>query len=161
MAFAVPKGDKSAIIIRMLTELGIHSLVPLVSERTVVHSLTAIRKKLPRWKRIAVEACKQSGRSRAPQLEEPVVFEELLESKLPPDRLLVCPGGDLLPKAPRSERCLALIGPEGGWTRDEMARAQKKGLRKLGLGHRILRTETAAVATAAILQERWGDLRNP
>jgi 16S rRNA (uracil1498-N3)-methyltransferase len=158
VAVAVPKGDKMALIIRMLTELGVHSLTPMVSERTVVHSLTAIRKKLPRWKRIAVEACKQSGRSQAPQLEEPLAFEELLEGKLPPDRLLVCPAGDPLPTSPRSETCLALIGPEGGWTRDETAQAQDKGFLTLGLGHRILRTETAAVTTAAILQEKWGDL---
>ena len=147
-----------AIITRMLTELGVHSLIPLMSERTVIRSLTATRKKLPRWKRIAAEACKQSGRSRAPQLEEPLTFEELLERDLPPDRLLVCPGGDPLPRAPRSESCLAVIGPEGGWTRDEVAQAQEEGFHTLGLGHRILRTETAAVTTAAILQEKWGDL---
>ena len=63
-----------------------------------------------------------------------------------------------LPRAPRSESCLAAVGPEGGWTREEMAQAQEKGFRTLGLGHRILRTETAAVTTAAILQEKWGDL---
>lgn len=158
VAVAIPKGDKMAVIIRMLTELGVHRLLPLVSERSVVHSIFTSRKKLPRWKRIAVEACKQSGRSRAAQLEEPLLFGGLLEKELPSDRFLVCPGGDSLPRAPRSRSCLIVVGPEGGWTRDEMARAQQRGFGTLGLGNRILRTETAAVTTTAMVQDRWGDL---
>jgi 16S rRNA (uracil1498-N3)-methyltransferase len=160
IAVAIPKGDKMATLIRMLTELGIHRLIPLVSERTVVGSPSANRKKVPRWERIAMEACKQSGRSRIPKVEEPVLFEELLNEELPPHRLLLCPNGDDLPKTPSSQSCLALVGPEGGWTRDEMARAEEKGFHTLGLGQRILRVETAAVTLAAILQEKWGDLRS-
>ncbi len=160
IAVAIPKGDKMAPLIRMLTELGVHRLIPLVSERTVGGSPSSNRKKIPRWKRIAMEACKQSGRSRIPKVEEPLLFEELLSEELPPDRLLVCPNGENLPETTRSQSCLALVGPEGGWSRDEMTRAEEKGFRTLGLGRRILRTETAAVATAAILQENWGDIRS-
>jgi 16S rRNA (uracil1498-N3)-methyltransferase len=161
IAVAIPKGDKMATLIRMLTELGVHRLIPLVTERTVVGSPSSNRKRLPRWKRIAMEACKQSGRSRIPKMDEPSSFEDLLNGELPIDRLLLCPQGDDLPRAARSQSCLALVGPEGGWTRDEMERANEKGFRRFGLGRRILRTETAATATAAILQERWGDLKKP
>lgn len=159
LGVAIPKGDRMSLIVRMLTELGVNRLIPLVTERTLVKSPQAARDKTKRWNRVAVEACKQSARSRIPEVAEPVSFEDLLHTTLPPARILVCPAETSLPQRARPASCLVLIGPEGGWTEHEVDKAIHHGFRKLGLGPRTLRVETAAAAAASILQWEWGDFR--
>lgn len=159
LAVAVPKGDTMAAVVQKLTELGITQVIPLLSRRTLLQTARAVRKRLPRWRRIAAEACKQSGRSRIPSVEEPLTLIELLEQELPPIRLLASLRGGPLPACSPDLSCLAMIGPEGGWTEEEESAAAARGFLKLGLGPRTLRAETAAIATAAILQWAWGDLR--
>ncbi len=157
IAVALPKGDKMSLIVEKLTELGVRGVIPLLSTRTDIGSMAKSSDRILRWRRVALEACKQSGRARLPQIEEPTRYEEFLARDLPLHRLLACPGGDRLPAQPSPPSCVAAVGPEGGWTDDEISAAKEKGFRTMGLGPSILRTETAAIATGAILLWQWGD----
>jgi 16S rRNA (uracil1498-N3)-methyltransferase len=156
LAVALPKADKMAIVVQKTTELGVRRLFPLFTSRTVVRP-SDTHKQLARWRRTAEEACKQSGRAFVPIIAEPLPFDELLELDLPSTRLLLTGGGSNLTDKPEPLSCLAAVGPEGGWTEQEIAAALNRGFRPFALGPRTLRTETAAVTAAALLQWLWGD----
>jgi 16S rRNA (uracil1498-N3)-methyltransferase len=158
MAVAIPKGDKMSGIVRMLTELGVHRIVPITSSRTMTKNATGASERVERWERIALEACKQSGRSYIPTIDCPLGFDDLLGIDLPRDRFLVCPEGDDPFDVNVDTSCLALIGPEGGWSPSEIEKAVSRGFRLLGLGPRTLRVETAAATAAALFQWRYGDM---
>ncbi len=158
MAVAIPKGDKMSGIVRMLTELGVDRIVPITSSRSISNDAAGARERVTRWKRVCLEACKQSGRCLIPTIDNPLGFDELLHVDLPVDRYLVCPEGENLPDVSAEASCMALIGPEGGWSSSEIEKATSRGFHRLGLGPRTLRVETAAAATAALLQWRYGDM---
>jgi len=160
MAIAVPKMQSMSRVVQKLTELGVHRIVPVITERTTVTAGGAERQ-LSRWRRIAAEACKQCGRSRVPRIEDLVPFHEFLELDLPTARLLFTPGGPSLREPERATSCVAAVGPEGGWSDGEIAAAVANGFRPVGLGPRTLRTETAALAAAVILEWLWGDPPSP
>jgi len=152
MAVAIPKSDKMTLIVQKLTELGAGRIIPLLSKQTDVGAKAGLSEKIIRWRRVALEACKQSGRARLPRIDEPLHFEELLTLQLPPRRFLASPGGSGgLGNQPKEASCIVAIGPEGGWTDDEISAAADRGFKKIGLGPWTLRTETAAIAAAAIL----------
>lgn len=159
LAVAVPKGDKMALIVRMLTELGISRVIPLMTERTVFSSAAAAKDKVERWRRIALEACKQSGRSQTTKIEPPISFAELSRLDFPVHRVLITLTGTPTLMPISVPACIALIGPEGGWSNDEVEWATANGFQKLSLGPRTLRTETAAVTVASVLQWELGDLK--
>ena len=159
IAITIPKGEAMSLIVRKLTELGVRRIVPLSTDRSRPGSEAALARRLPRWRRIALEACKQSGRSQLTRIEPRLTFSELLNMDLPAGRFLLSPGGGPLASSPAGSSCFAAIGPEGGWTQEEESRALAAGFRRLGLGPRTLRTETAALAAAVVLQWAWGDLQ--
>jgi 16S rRNA (uracil1498-N3)-methyltransferase len=157
----VSKGDRMDYTLQKAVELGVTRVQPLRSERSVV-KLDGDRwdKKQSHWEGVIVSACEQSGRVRIPPLL-PVVPLDTALTALPADTLKLT----LLPDADTSLRSLSvpaagialLIGPEGGLSAGEAARAQAAGFVAVHLGPRILRTETAGVATLAALQALWGD----
>lgn len=149
LAVAPPKGDRMSFLIEKLTELGVARLVPLETERG------RGRGNLERWRRIALESCKQSGRSRAPAIESPRSVASVVEE---PGLLLAAhPGAPpMVVNAPGN--VIALVGPEGGWSESELSLFTSRGVTLFGLGPRTLRTETAAVAAAALFQFLAGDL---
>lgn len=149
LAFSPPKGDRMSFLVEKLTELGVSRIIPLETERG------RSGKNLERWQRIGVEACKQSGRSRIPTIEPPRSLASVLEE--PGLVLAAHPGAPPL-AVDRKTEVLALVGPEGGWTEEELAVIASRGATLFGLGPRTLRTETAAVVAAALLQFRAGDL---
>lgn len=154
---APPKGDRMAFIVQKLTELGARRIVPLVTDRGEIDE-AACGRRLPRWRRIALESCKQCGRSRVPDLEPPRDVSDLLRHD-PARAFLAQPGGGALARlTPRGPAILVLVGPEGGWSQGELDLASSLGVASLGLGPRTLRTETAAVAAAALAQFLAGDL---
>ena len=163
---ALTKGNKFDVILRKSVELGVRSITPLMTERCVVKThRTEVGKKIERWKKIALESCKQCGRSQVPQVAEDVetletfcrkndhqdlklVFWELEEKRTLNDIEL-----DAQPRS-----VAVLIGPEGGFTQDEIERAGQYGFQTVSLGPRILRAETSPVVALALLQSLWGDL---
>jgi 16S rRNA (uracil1498-N3)-methyltransferase len=157
LALAPPKGDRMTFIVQKLTELGVRRIVPLVTERGEVDEGDC-RRRLPRWRRVALESCKQCGRSRIPELEPPLRLEEVLRGHSGPS-FMAQPGGSPLRSAiPRGSPILVLVGPEGGWSEGELDLAAAHGAASLGLGPRTLRTETAAIVAAALVQFLGGDL---
>ncbi|MFD2369730.1 16S rRNA (uracil(1498)-N(3))-methyltransferase [Brevibacillus sp. GCM10020057] len=148
----LPKGDKMEWILQKGTELGAYSFFPFSSERTIV-KLDAKKeaKKLERWRKIVKEAAEQSHRSVLPQLLPPVSFREALEAGEQYTRRAIAyekEGGaslhHVLSDMQADDSLLVLIGPEGGFSPEEVAQAEAKGFLSVSLGPRILRTETAS-----------------
>lgn len=158
---AMPKADKMSLVVQKLTELGAVRIVPLVTERGEA-SAERTRRSLPRFRRIAVEACKQCGRSRLPEIDAPEALEELLvdvEASRASAVLAAHPGAPPLEPPEGAGPLLVLVGPEGGWSEAELELLERGGARLFGLGPRTLRTETAAIAATALIQWTAGDLR--
>jgi 16S rRNA (uracil1498-N3)-methyltransferase len=163
----LPKADKMDGIIRMATELGVSSIVPVLTERTVVRAVAgreAVR--LDRWRRVAREAAKQSGRATVPHVEAMRPLRAWLDGR-DPAGLLVCLWeeerarlSERLPGGPVAE-VTVVVGPEGGLARSEVEWLRAAGAMVAGLGPRILRTETAGPVAVALLQARYGDLCEP
>jgi 16S rRNA (uracil1498-N3)-methyltransferase len=157
---ALPKGDRQKWLVEKLTELGVTRLVPLSTARGVAQTTVST---LDRLRRAAIEAAKQSGRNRLLDVASPQEWRQWInaphfqfsnsQAEATPRLLLAHPGGspvsafDLAVPRPTA----ATIGPEGGLTDDEVAAATAAGWSQVGLGPRILRVETAAVAIAAFV----------
>lgn len=155
VAVAVPKGDAMELIVQKLTELGVATIQPLVSDHGEIRK-NVVKKRLERWERIALEAAKQCGRSRLPVLEPPRDLPELAE----PGSFLLTPGAPPLTSTMTlPSQVVVFVGPEGGWSEAELSLAKTRALKKFGLGPRTLRTETAAIAAATLMQWLGGDLR--
>ncbi len=166
LAQAVGKGDKMDWIVEKATELGVTRVVPFFSSHTVPRfGGDKGERRRERWRKIAEAAARQSGRTRIPAIGEPDRFDAMLERDWRCDARLLfregAQGGGLASLAeelhsPRS--VLVMVGPEGGFSGEEAAGAEAHGFRAVGLGKRILRTETAAVAAVCAVQLLWGDL---
>ncbi len=160
----IVKGDKIEGIIRMATELGVRRVAPVVTERTIARAAPARwPHRLERWRRVAKEAAKQSGRAVIPEIDPPRALAEWLATPRPPD-LVVCfwegetEGLDAVLPAGDVERASVIVGPEGGLSEGEVARLRAAGSVVAGLGPRILRADTAGPVALALLQSRYGDL---
>lgn len=150
LAQAVLKGDHLDLVVEKTTELGVAEIVLFETERTVARPSAA---RVERLRRIAESAAKQSGRLRVPRVLGPVAFAEVLS----PGAVVFHPGGPALAPA-RLPALTAIVGPEGGFSEVEVARADTAGCTLAGLGPRILRGETAAIVACALCQFVAGDL---
>lgn len=152
LAVALPKGDRQKWLVEKLTELGVHRFVPLDTTRGVAEGGAAARARL---ERVVVEACKQCGRDTLMEIAAARPLAAILAEPPPGGRILIAdPQGDP-PAALAAEisaaagDTIALVGPEGGFTPDELAAADAGGAIRVSLGPHILRIETAAIALAA------------
>ena len=148
---AVPKGERFDWLVEKATELGVARLIPLVTERSVVDPRSA---KIDRLRRVIVEAAKQCRRDRLMELDPPTSWASAVGSTRDTIRLIAHPGGRGIADSgfrPRGQSVVLAIGPEGGFTEDEVERAIGKGWRSVGLGRTVLRVETAALAGCSIL----------
>lgn len=149
----VPKGAKMDDIIRVGTELGVRRFIPTLTKRTVGEG----RGRVERWRRIAVEAAKQSRRSSIPEVLAPLPFDQALDRVADADLILLLWEGEgtrlvgdvLSSAAPR--RVALLVGPEGGFEKAEVEEAGRRGATSVGLGPLILRTESAGMAAVAMV----------
>lgn len=147
VAVPLPRGDRGQFLIEKLTELGATSFTPLQTERSVVHPGEA---RLEKLKRYVVEASKQCGRNVLMRIEPLSDWSELCRrSDLPARRLLGQRGGETLGRGEMHDTMVA-VGPEGGFTDDEVATALAAGWRAIDLGPRVLRVETAALLLTAL-----------
>ena len=156
LAFAPVKRAQTDWIVEKATELGAARLVPIMTQRTV-----AERVKLERLGSIAIEAAEQCGRTRVPQIAEPVQLRRFVEELDPARRLYFADegGGDPLVTTFREGPAAILVGPEGGFTEDERAFVRGGGATAISLGPRILRAETAALAALSAYMALAGDWR--
>jgi len=166
LAQALGKGDKFDWVVEKATELGASAIVPFLCRRTVPKLDGAAReKKRARWQRIALSAAKQSGRTQIPEILGVMDFSELARRPWPCDIKIIFWENEAVRGLARLrqeksgvESLLLAVGPEGGFTADEVHEAAESGFRSVGMGKRILRTETAAVAALSLAQFLWGDL---
>jgi 16S rRNA (uracil1498-N3)-methyltransferase len=152
VAAPLPRGERAHFLLEKLTELGVASLTPLRTARSVVHPRET---KLDKLQRHVIEASKQCGRNVLLEVRPMMTWSAFCRAaELPARRILAHPGGekmrDGIDITPRSDT-VAAVGPEGGFTEEEVALAVDAGWRLLDLGPRILRVETAAMALAILL----------
>lgn len=162
---ALARGEKMDWVLQKATELGVARIVPVATERSVVQ-LDGERagKRLAHWQGVVASACEQCGRSLLPEVLAPQALEAAAASAPPGLRLVLSPDASLPLAAALAARpepgdgVSLLIGPEGGLTAAEIAKALRAGFVAVTLGPRVLRTETAAIAALGILQALAGDL---
>ena len=158
---AILKGDRMELVLQKATELGVTALQPFESERTVVKLGDRGSKRHARWERVITGAARQSGRADVPGLAPPCSWGEALE-RLPAGgvRVLCHEGasdaglGSIGQRAPT----VVAVGPEGGFTPDEVALGRQHGFGVAGLGPRVLRAETAAIVAVTLAAHRAGAL---
>lgn len=154
---SMPKGSGFEEIVRCTTELGVSCLVPIISDRTI---LKPSPQKLARWRRIATEAAEQSERQIVPEINDPLGWGEALVNLSPQvDKYICVARGD----SPHLLNCLLgsqgdgikplilAIGPEGGWTPQEIDEAVSQGFQPVSLGDRILRSVTAPIVALSLV----------
>lgn len=153
----LPKADKMELIIQKCVELGIDTIVPVATERSIVKLNKKEYKKIERWQKIAEAAAKQSGRGKIPQIGNVLTFEQALQYSKKLDK-------SIIPYEKEQKRNLkefikkfqgksigVFIGAEGGFSEQEIKKAIEHNVQPITLGKRILRTETAGMITVAIL----------
>ena len=166
LALAIFKFDRMEWAIEKCTELGVARIVPFAARRSDAHLAAAAAKRVERWRRIAREASEQSRRVAPPEVSDPLKLGEVLA--LPGERRIVlseaetglslrelCVAGAASAgsvQAPARDISLTLaVGPEGGWTNEELRAFAEAGWKSASLGNTILRAETAAIAATAVL----------
>jgi 16S rRNA (uracil1498-N3)-methyltransferase len=162
LAQGVSRGERMDWVIQKATELGVRRIVPLITQRSVVRlDARQAQKKSQHWRGISIAACEQCGRTRLPELASAVDLQEFLGSAAREEahRLVLSPTGSLrIGEMKALQKLILLIGPEGGLAPEEVDAALAQGFVAVRLGPRILRTETAAIAALAALQQAFGDL---
>lgn len=159
---AIIKPDKMDFALQKAVELGVTSIQPLITQRSVVRiGKEQTDKKRSHWQGIVQAACEQSGRTRLPEVAAPQILDDWLATPFSGSRLILAPGD--FPRIHALPTDLptpiaVLIGPEGGFSDEEVAQCLQAGVAAVSLGPRILRAETASTATLALLQQRYGDL---
>ena len=149
---AIYKFDRLEWAIEKCTELGATRIVPVMARRTDAHLAAAAAKRVERWRRIAHEAAQQSRRLTTPCIDEPMTLKSAMGIQAPTRLLLNENERGLTFREALSEASGALafaVGPEGGWTEEELAEFDAAGWRSVTLGSTILRAETAAIAALA------------
>lgn len=155
----VSKGDHMDITIQKAVELGVTDIIPLICERTVVNLKSdRLEKKMRHWNGIVSSACEQSGRNNLLKIHPPKKLSELSLSENEIGFILQPTAEKNLQSQETPKAVSIMIGPEGGFTDEEIKLSIDKDFNEVRFGPRILRTETAAIAAVSIIQSLWGDL---
>jgi len=156
---SLPKAGKMDLILRQGTEAGVHRFIPMVTQRSISRpDPSQLDHKNDRWSKILVEACRQCGRNDLPQLGSILDWPKVLASFTEYDQVLLPYEKEaptlrtVLESKPSARKLLVLVGPEGGWTREEVGEAETVGAEPVHLPTPILRTETAGVAVVSMIQ---------
>jgi 16S rRNA (uracil1498-N3)-methyltransferase len=160
----ISRGERMDIVIQKATELGVKRITPVLTEFGVVKlDPDRAEKRREHWQKIAASACEQSGRTRLPLIDTPLTLKTWFGGKPPAvdAQWILTPGAatPLVSLAEPQTKVCVLIGPEGGFSDTEYGDAEVSGFKAVSLGPRVLRTESAAIATLSVLQSLWGDLR--
>ena len=157
----VSKGDRMDVVLQKSVELGVTEITPLLTERCAVKlDEKRWQKKHMQWQKIIIGACEQCGRNTIPVLHPPTPLASWMAISTDAARLVLAPGAEKpLARQPyQTKGFRLLIGPEGGLSEQEIHQANETGFTSVSLGPRVLRTETAALASLSILQAQHGDI---
>ncbi|MEO1582251.1 MAG: 16S rRNA (uracil(1498)-N(3))-methyltransferase [Pseudomonadota bacterium] len=154
---------KIDLVVQKAVELGVDRVVPITSERSLMRLDEAGgAQKQTHWMKVAIAACQQCGRRFLPTIATPLSLDAALRKVRAEQRLVATPGAShtLTSKLeqPAPADTAILVGPEGGFSRDEIDAAVAAGWVRVSAGRRVMRTETAAISLLSIIQHRWGDL---
>jgi len=158
---AVCRGERMDYALQKATELGVFCIQPLISQRVEVRLDTSRQaKRMEHWRGVVIAACEQSGRALVPEVRTPLSMPAWLASAGQSARLVLDPcAADRLAGLTFGLDAVSIaIGPEGGFTEQEMEAVRTNGLMTVSLGPRVLRTETAGAAAIAVLQAKTGGL---
>jgi 16S rRNA (uracil1498-N3)-methyltransferase len=155
LLLAIFKFDRMEWAIEKATELGVAQMIPVIAQRTDSHLAAAAEKRVERWRRIAIQASEQSRRVAVPEIALPTKLRDAIR---PADSMKIVLSEseelaslrEILTEHENSKQLFLAIGPEGGWTQDELDLFQKRGWISVSLGPTILRAETATIAAVAI-----------
>lgn len=153
LAMAIIQLEKFELVLQKATELGVKTIIPLVTEHVELRP-ERYSGKMERWNKIVFEAVKQCGRAIVPRIEAPAKFEDVVARS--GNKILFDADGAGPSEGLRE--VTILIGPEGGWSERELASARAHDVRIERLGPRRLRAETAAIAAVSVVASRFGDL---
>lgn len=156
----ISRGDRMDFTLQKSVELGVASITPLFTERCGVKLQgERLQKKIMQWQKIVIAACEQSGRNVVPVVKEALTLERYLALPQRPQTITLEPTAThSLKSAPVAQELALLIGPEGGFSADEISQTRAASCLPVRLGPRVLRTETAALTALAALQANHGDL---
>lgn len=160
----ISRGERMDFVVQKATELGVKRITPVLTEYGIVKlGGDRAEKRRDHWQNIAASACEQSGRTRLPLIDAPVTLKNWFGNK--PEKvdaeLILSPDAKipLTQIATPPTKVCVLVGPEGGFSDIEYGDANAAEFTAVSLGPRILRTESAALATLAVIQSLWGDFR--
>jgi len=165
----LPKADKMELIVQKCIELGVNEIVPVMTERCIskINTIKDAQNKVIRWQKIALEAAKQCNRGIIPKIGMPIKFDEAAElaskmdlSVIPYEKESAICFNDVVSKCSCITTASIFIGPEGGFTQQEIQLAESQGIKKITLGPRILRTETAGMVALSLMMYELGDISN-
>lgn len=157
---ALASSDKMDWVVQKAVELGVSAIQPVQAERSVLRLAgERAEKRQSHWQQVAVAACEQCGRNRIPEVQPLQPLAHWLAAHRGMLNYVLAPGGvaSFAEEPAPQQPVHVLVGPEGGWSDAEMAAFDAAGCRRVRLGPRVLRTETAGLAAIATLQARWGD----
>ena len=163
LAVSVIKPERMEWLVEKASELGVHRLIPVLSDRSVVRlSADRWQAKTERWRRIAEETCKQCGRTDLPMIDQTRKWTDLLRGLDGYDLILIptlegltAPLPDVLAAHLNAKKVLVLIGPEGDFTPEEIDSVVSRGAQAVTLGERVLRSETAAIFVLSVLEAHY------
>ncbi|HMK75112.1 MAG TPA: 16S rRNA (uracil(1498)-N(3))-methyltransferase [Thermodesulfobacteriota bacterium] len=165
LAQSLLKGEKMDYLIQKAAELGIKEIIPFFSSRSVpLLEKSRSLKRHHRWEKIAIEASKQCGRGVVPKIESLQTYSDMLHNASTDHLRLILWERDgirlkkMLEGSKERKKIFFVIGPEGGFSQDEVEKAERVGFVAVTLGKRILRAETASLCFLSILQYEWGDV---
>lgn len=162
LAQALIKAKNLELVLQKATELGMSDFIPIISSRSIIRIGDKTEKKMQRWRRIVLESAKQCGRSVVPRIHIPLDLNTFFERRVEDKKIFFCGrGGNYLRnilvhlKPPAS--VVLLVGPEGGWTDKEEQDIMGHGFEAISLGPLTLRSETAAIASLAMVSHFWNN----
>ena len=147
LGVALPKPDRARELVERLTELGVKRLTPLIAQRSQRPPSKSLLTKL---QRTVIESCKQCGRNELMDVSEPLPADTFFQAAAGSDRIIMHPASGGASFACTAQNITAAVGPEGGWTEDEISSASSHGFRVVSIGRLVYRIETAAVVVAAL-----------
>lgn len=161
VGLGIPKSERMDLALQKAVELGVNEITPLFTEHCVVQlNDSRVVKKKKHWQAIIISACEQSGRNTIPTLNTPKSFNQWLSSSNGMTKLILDPAASTTLASIKADttQVTMVVGPEGGFSRAEIKQALENNFMRVTLGPRVLRTESAAIASLAAIQTLWGDL---